>query len=60
MTLPDFLSGFDAVGAVLLIPLVSIFVLAALPGYRLTALLNVLASLLTLIAAITLTRALRR
>jgi hydrogenase-4 component F len=54
MTLPAFMSGFDAVGAVLLIPLVSIFVLAALPGYRVTALLNVLASLLTLAAAVSL------
>ena len=54
MTLPAFMSGFDAVGAVLLIPLVSIFVLAALPGYRVTALLNVLASLLTLVAAVSL------
>jgi hydrogenase-4 component F len=54
MTLPAFMSGFDAVGAVLLIPLVSIFVLAALPGYRVTARLNVLASLLTLAAAVSL------
>ncbi|HSE76063.1 MAG TPA: hydrogenase 4 subunit F [Dongiaceae bacterium] len=45
------MSGFDAVGAVLLIPFAAIFVLAALPGYRLTALLNVFASLLTLLAA---------
>ncbi|HET6618734.1 MAG TPA: hydrogenase 4 subunit F [Dongiaceae bacterium] len=45
------MSGFDAVGAVLLIPFAAIFVLAALPGYRLGALLNVLASLLTLLAA---------
>ena len=54
MTLPGLLSGFDAVSAVLLIPLVAAFVLALLPGYRLTALLNVLASLLTLLAAISL------
>jgi hydrogenase-4 component F len=51
MTPPGFMSGFDAVGAVLLIPFAAIFVLAALPGYRLGALLNVLASLLTLLAA---------
>jgi hydrogenase-4 component F len=43
--------GLDAVDAVLLIPLVAIFVLAALPGYRVTSALNVLASLLTLLAA---------
>jgi hydrogenase-4 component F len=48
------MSGFDAVGAVLLIPLASVFVLALLPGYRVTALLNVLASLLTLLAAVSL------
>jgi hydrogenase-4 component F len=48
------MNAFDAVGAVLLVPLVAIFVLAALPGYRLTALLNVLASLLTLLAAVSL------
>jgi hydrogenase-4 component F len=54
VTLPGFLSGFDAVGAVLLIPLASVFVLALLPGYRVTALLNVLASLLTLLAAVSL------
>jgi hydrogenase-4 component F len=54
MTLPGFLSGFDAVSAILLVPLVASCVLALLPGYRLTALLNVLASLLTLLAAISL------
>jgi hydrogenase-4 component F len=54
MTLPGFLTGFDAVGAILLIPLISVFVLALLPGYRMTALLNVLASLLTLLAAVSL------
>jgi hydrogenase-4 component F len=47
-------AGFDAVSAVLLIPLVAVFVLAALPGYRLTSLLNVLASLLTFLTAISL------
>jgi hydrogenase-4 component F len=51
MTLPGFMSGFDAVSAVLLIPLVSVFVLALLPGYRVTSLMNVLASLLSLLAA---------
>ncbi len=45
---------FDAVAAVLLIPAVSAAVLALLPGYRLGARLNVLASLLTLAAAVTL------
>jgi hydrogenase-4 component F len=54
MMLPEFVSAFDAVGAILLIPLIAIFVLAALPGYRVTALLNVLASLLTLLAAVSL------
>jgi hydrogenase-4 component F len=48
------LAGFDAVSAVLLIPLVAVFVLAALPGYRLTSLLNVLTSLLTFLTAISL------
>ncbi len=46
-----------APGAVLLIPLVSALVLAALPGYRLTARLNVLASLATFGAAASLLRA---
>jgi len=49
-----FFGNFDALGAVLLIPLASVFVLALLPGYRVTALLNVLASLLTLLAAVSL------
>ncbi|PKP68889.1 MAG: hydrogenase 4 subunit F [Alphaproteobacteria bacterium HGW-Alphaproteobacteria-4] len=40
--------------AILAIPAVSALLLAALPGYRLTARLNVLASLLTLIAALSL------
>jgi hydrogenase-4 component F len=47
-----FLGSFDALGAVLLIPLAAAFVLALLPGYRLTSALNVLASLLTLLAAV--------
>ncbi len=49
MTLP-----FEAVTAVLVIPVAAAAVLAALPGYRLTARLNVLASLLTLLAALSL------
>ncbi|MBL9036209.1 MAG: hydrogenase 4 subunit F [Rhodospirillaceae bacterium] len=52
--LATFLGGFDAVSAVLLMPLVAVFVLALLPGYRVTALLNVLASFLTLLAALSL------
>ncbi len=48
------MGGFDAVMAVLLIPLAAVFVLALLPGYRLTAFLNVAASLLTLLAALSL------
>ena len=50
----DLLARFDAVSAVLLIPLVAVFVLALLPGYRVTSLLNVLASFLTLLAALSL------
>jgi hydrogenase-4 component F len=42
---------FDALAAVLLIPLAAAALLAALPGYRLTARLNIGASLLTFIAA---------
>jgi len=45
---------FNAVGAILLIPLAAAGLLAALPGYRLTARLNVAASLLTFIAALSL------
>jgi len=44
-------SPVDAVTAVLLIPLAAAALLALLPGYRLTARLNVAASLLTLLAA---------
>ncbi|MGI0522763.1 hydrogenase 4 subunit F [Rhizobium giardinii] len=44
----------DAVTAVLLIPVVAAALLALLPGYRLTARLNVVASLLTLVAALSL------
>jgi hydrogenase-4 component F len=54
VTVPAFMSGFDALGAVLLIPLAATFVLALLPGYRVTALLNVLASLLTFLSAVSL------
>jgi hydrogenase-4 component F len=48
------LFGLDAVGAVILIPLVSAALLAVLPGYRRTARLNVLATLLTFVAALSL------
>jgi hydrogenase-4 component F len=51
MSLLGFLGGFDAVSAVLLIPLISVVVLVVLPGYRVTSLLNVLASFLTLLSA---------
>jgi hydrogenase-4 component F len=46
--------SFDAVIAVLVIPAVAAALLAALPGYRITARLNVLATLLTLLAALSL------
>jgi len=46
--------AFDAVLAVLGIPLAAAALLALLPGYRLTARLNVLASFLTLLAALSL------
>jgi len=54
--LPDMnaVTQFGAVGAVLIIPLVAVFILAALPGYRLTSVLNVFASLLTFVSAISL------
>jgi len=45
---------FDAVYAVLIIPLVAAAVLALLPDYRATARLNVLACLLTLLSALSL------
>ena len=45
-------TAFDAVYGVLLIPIGSAALLALLPGYRLTARLNVVASLATLIAAL--------
>ncbi|NKJ34940.1 hydrogenase 4 subunit F [Rhizobium sp. SG570] len=44
----------DAVTAVLVIPIVAAALLALLPGYRMTARLNVFASLLTLLAALSL------
>ncbi|MFS8048605.1 hydrogenase 4 subunit F [Rhizobium sp. BR 314] len=46
--------GFDAVTAVLVIPITAAALLALLPGYRMTARLNVVASLLTLLAALSL------
>src|SRR3546814_8411694 len=48
------LPAFDPVAAVLLIPLGTAALLALLPGYKLTARLNVLATLLTLLAAVSL------
>ena len=48
------LSFFNPVAAVLLIPICSAALLAALPGYRLTARLNVVASLATFLAALSL------
>ncbi|MFI5000352.1 MAG: hydrogenase 4 subunit F [Reyranellales bacterium] len=46
--------AFDILVAILLIPVVSAALLALLPGYRLAARLNVLATLLTLAAALSL------
>ncbi|WFU13414.1 hydrogenase 4 subunit F (plasmid) [Rhizobium sp. CB3090] len=46
--------AFDAVTAVLVIPIAAAVFLALLPGYRMTARLNVFASLLTLLAALSL------
>src|SRR6202040_799090 len=46
--------SFDPVAAVLLIPIGSAALLAILPGYRLTARLNVVASLATFLAALSL------
>jgi hydrogenase-4 component F len=48
------IGSFDAVTAVLTIPIVTAAVLVALPGYRLTARLNVLAALATFLAALAL------
>ena len=47
-------ASFDAVTAVLLIPIGSAALLAILPGYRLTARLNVVASLATFLSALSL------
>jgi hydrogenase-4 component F len=48
------LAGLDAVNAILLIPLAAAALLALLPGHRLTARINSLASGLTLLAALSL------
>ena len=48
------IASFDAVTAVLAIPIVTAAVLVALPGYRLTARLNVLAALATFLSALSL------
>ena len=45
---------FDALGIILAIPLAAAALFAILPGYRLTANLNVAAALLTLLAAVSL------
>ena len=47
-------ASFDPVAAVLLIPIGSAALLAMLPGYRLTARLNVIASLATFLSALSL------
>jgi hydrogenase-4 component F len=44
--------AFDAVSAVLLIPVAAALLLVLVPGYRLSAHINVAASLLTLLAAV--------
>src|ERR1700693_4653069 len=46
--------SYEPVAAVLLIPIGSAALLAALPGYRLTARLNVVASLATFLSALSL------
>src|SRR5665213_2348806 len=48
------MTAFDAVRAVLIIPAIAAGLLAVLPGYRLTSRLNVVASFLTLLAAVSL------
>ena len=48
------LSSFDAVVAVLIIPAISAGVLALLPGYKATARLNVVATFLTFLSALSL------
>jgi len=52
MNAPSSLLGFDAVTAVLVVPIAAAALLALLPGYRMTARLNMVASLLTLLAAL--------
>jgi hydrogenase-4 component F len=47
-------TSFDPVAAVLIIPISAAALLAALPGYRLTARANILASLCTFLAALSL------
>ena len=48
------MTSFDAVTAILLVPVVAAALLALLPGYRVSARLNVLAAFLTLAAALSL------
>jgi hydrogenase-4 component F len=48
------LASFDGLNAILSIPLAAAVLLALLPGYRSTALVNIAASLLTLLASLTL------
>jgi hydrogenase-4 component F len=48
------MTSFDAVTAILLIPVAAAALLALLPGYRASARLNVLAAFLTLLAALSL------
>ena len=48
------MSFFDALSAVLIIPIVAATLLAVLPGYRLTSRLNVVASLATFLSALSL------
>jgi hydrogenase-4 component F len=50
----SFVLSVDAVAAVLVIPITAAVLLALLPGYRMTARLNVFASLLTLLSALSL------
>ena len=48
------MSFFDALSAVLIIPIVAATLLAVLPGYRLTSRLNVVASLASFLSALSL------
>ncbi len=52
MNAPSPLLGSDAVTAVLVVPIAAAALLALLPGYRMTARLNIVASFLTLLAAL--------